>query len=268
MKNIFIQSISSDIGINLAQHWIGKGHKVFGTYRTMNENLNQLVEEGLDIVRCDLTDMDSIKNCVQWISSRPVWDVTILGAGVQDPIGPFITNDFDEWEQSVCQNFTSQFRLIHGILNRRNLGGKHPPVVLMFAGGGTNNATTRYSAYTISKIACIKMCELLDAEIQDTVFTIVGPGWVKTKIHESTLAAKDKAGDNYSKTVSMLNEDRCFPMEKVVDCCDWLINADRSLVGGRNFSAANDPWGDEKIQCITQDANNFKLRRFGNQIFE
>ena len=140
----------------------------------------------------------------------------------------------------------------------------------MFAGGGTNSATTDYSAYTISKIASIKMVELLDAEIPDTSFSILGPGWVKTKIHASTLNLKSSAGVNYFKTVEMLEEDgkKCYPIEKVIACCNWILSSDRALVSGRNFSSVFDPWEDEKIKLIMNDKNLFKLRRFGNDFFE
>ena len=62
------------------------------------------------------------------------------------------------------------------------------------------------------------MVELLDAEIIDTTFSILGPGWVKTKIHDSTLKAGNAAGKNYEKTIQMLenNGSECYPMEKLL----------------------------------------------------
>ena len=66
----------------------------------------------------------------------------------------------------------------------------------------------------------------------------------------------------------MLENDQCFSMEKVVECCDFLVNSKRDLISGRNFSAVNDPWQDQKINTIINDSNNFKLRRYGNKIFE
>ena len=61
---------------------------------------------------------------------------------------------------------------------------------------------------------------------------------------------KPISGDNFKKTKDMLENDKCFPIEKVVECCEWLINSKRQLVGGRNFSAVHDPWNDEKINLI------------------
>ena len=217
---------------------------------------------------CDLLNRNSIDECEKWVKKQGGWDALVVGSGSQDPIGLFEEIDFDEWERSITENFIGQFRLIHGLLPMSKKNAAKQAVVLMFAGGGTNNAVVRYSAYTISKIAAIKMCELLDAENKDTIFTIVGPGWVDTKIHASTLNNKTKAGKNYQKTIEMIGEKKCFPIEKVVDCCDWLINAPREIVSGRNFSAVHDPWETTEIEKIKFNENNFKLRRFGNEQFK
>ena len=120
----------------------------------------------------------------------------MLCPGTQEPAGPFVTCNFDAWEESVRVNFTGQIRIIQELLPTRRVHPALEPLVLLFAGGGTNNATVNYSAYTISKIALIKMCELLDAEVPDTRFAILGPGWVKTKIHEATLRVGAQAGAN------------------------------------------------------------------------
>jgi NAD(P)-dependent dehydrogenase (short-subunit alcohol dehydrogenase family) len=180
-------------------------------------------------------------------------------------VGPFAGCDFSQWAKSVDVNFIQQLQLVHELLPSRNKQRKHPPVVLFFAGGGTNNATVNYSAYTISKIALIKMCELLDAEIPDTSFVILGPGWVKTKIHQATLDAGEIAGANYKKTIAKLAGDECTPMEKVVACCDWLLGAPRRVVSGRNFSLVFDQWGSSALtEELLKDPNMYKLRRHRN----
>ena len=139
--------------------------------------------------------------------------------------------------------------------------------MILFAGGGTNSATKYYSAYTISKIALIKMCELLSAEILDIRFSIVGPGWVKTKIHDATLTAGERAGKNYEKTKFKLQSDELTTMKDVLDCCDWLISSPRELISGRNFSTVFDKWGTEELfEALIRDSDMYKLRRHGNEL--
>ena len=176
-------------------------------------------------------------------------------------------NDFGNWITAIDVNFTSQLHIVHQLLPFRNQNSECQPCVLFFAGGGTNGVVLNYSAYTVSKIALLKMCELLDAEVNDTKFVIVGPGWVKTKIHNATLAAGSKAGDNYEKTIQKLQGDELTSMEEVLDCCDWLIKAPREIVSGRNFSVVFDMWGTSQLsERLKENVDMYKLRRNGNNL--
>ena len=266
-KNRIILSISSDIGFALACDWLKKGFNVSGTYRNYSDKCKELEMMGIEIIKCDLEDSSSIQNSIDNFKNKENWDVLVLAAGTQDPVSTFQNCKFDDWEKSITSNFTGQLRFLHGILFNRNVYKQSIPSVIFFAGGGTNNATVNYSSYTISKIASIKMCELLDAEIKDTSFTILGPGWVKTKIHKSTIDAKENAGENFDKTLEMFERNNFCPMSDVVACCEWIINSKKELVGGRNFSAVFDPWKSDKINRVADNINNYKLRRFGNDLF-
>ena len=265
-----IISISSDIGFHLAKDWLSNGIRVSGTYRTRINHCDELEQLGAKLIKCDLSNVKSIDDSICKLNKLQKWDNLVIATGSQEPIGRFIDCNIDSWSNSINVNFISQIRFIHGLLPNRNLKDSSSPSVLLFAGGGTNSATTDYSAYTISKIASIKMVELLDAEITDTSFSILGPGWVKTKIHDSTLQSAESAGSNYFKTVEMLgkNGEKCYPMEKVIECCNWILSSPRELVGGRNFSSVFDPWESDEIEKIRKDHNNFKLRRFGNDLFK
>jgi NAD(P)-dependent dehydrogenase (short-subunit alcohol dehydrogenase family) len=265
-SSAIIVSASSDIGTAMSRRWADRGWKVCGTYRTESRAVEDLRCCGIDIVRCDLADPGSIRQAVSSLRTLcPQWDVLVLCAGAQEPVGPFIESDFDKWEESVKINFTSQMRIVHALLPSRRVGPALGPCVLLFAGGGTNNAPVNYSAYVVSKIALIKMCELLDAEIPDTRFAILGPGWVKTKIHAATLRAGTQAGGNYQRTIEKLAGDGCTPTEQVLACCDWLVHAPREVMSGRNFSVVFDAWGTNPLESrLAQEPNMYKLRRYGN----
>ena len=110
-----------------------------------------------------------------------------------------------------------------------------------------------------------ELVELLAAEIPDVKFVIVGPGWVKTKIHNSILNARDRAGPNYERTLEKLRRDEFTPMEKVVECCNILINGSKDLLTGRNFSVVFDNWGSSELDVLlVKYPDMYKLRRFGN----
>lgn len=265
-RSAIIISASSDIGAAMCARWKSNGWKVYGTYRTKSPTTEALAKTGVKLVFCDLADVASVRDsCSQLRKLCSLWDALVMCPGTQDPVGPFSDCSFDEWEESLKVNFGSQLRIVHHLLPARNVKGTFEPIVLLFAGGGTNSAPQNYSAYTISKVALIKMCELLDAEVPDTRFAIVGPGWVKTKIHEATLRAGAKAGANYERTKNKLAGDECTPMEDVLDCCDWVVNTTRRSIGGRNISVVFDRWGDKKLEkMLAENPDMYKLRRHGN----
>ena len=267
-KNAIIISISSDIGTELAKKWCNDGWNIYGTYRTMSKQVDLLKEKyNIKLTHCDLTIRESIQSaCLELYNICPEWDVLILATGRQEPVGNFDKTLFHEWEESVQVNLLAQLHIVYELLPYRNLSSNLVPMVLFFAGGGTNNAVLHYSSYTMSKIALIKMCELLDAEIPDTRFCIVGPGWVKTKIHQPTLDVGPKgAGNNYEKTKYKLSSDECTPMHDVINFCDWVANSNCNAIGGRNFSVVFDEWGTKVLEtALEKDLDLYKLRRHGN----
>jgi NAD(P)-dependent dehydrogenase (short-subunit alcohol dehydrogenase family) len=252
----------------MSLRWLQRGWNMFGTYRTSSLAVEALQSRGAELARCDLASPSSIReSCVTLRNRCPAWDVLVLAPGSQEPIGNFMECAFDEWEQSVIINFSSQMRIVHELLPSRRLDRAHGPIVMFFAGGGTNNATVGSSAYTISKIALIKMCELLDAEIPDTRFVIMGPGWVRTKIHDATLKAGVRAGANYNRTAEKLAGDEMTPIDHVLDFCDWVETQPRRLVSGRNFSIVFDSWGSEELaNLLAGQPDVYKLRRHGNDL--
>jgi NAD(P)-dependent dehydrogenase (short-subunit alcohol dehydrogenase family) len=265
-RRAIIVSASSDIGAALARRWLARGWSLAGTYRTPGPVVAELAAAGMRLVPCDLASVTSTRAACQRLRECAAgWDVLVLCPGRLDPVGPFEQCDFDEWEESARVNGTGPLRLIHGLLPARRRGAGPGPCVLLFAGGGTNDAPVYYSAYTLSKIALVKACELLDAEVADTRFVILGTGWVKTKIHAATLRAGERAGPNYRRTLDRLAGNACTPLERVLECIDWVVRAPRRLVGGRNFSVAHDRWGTSELdEQLMAQPDMYKLRRSGN----
>ncbi len=264
-KRIII-SMSSDIGLALCQSWLVQGHEVFGTYRTHNESVAEAASDGAKVYRCDLLDHELLEQTCEILQGEAEdWETLVLAPGFLGPVGPIEECDFSEWEQSLSVNLINQLKIVHKLLPTRQRSTQHLPSVVFFAGGGSNSAVANFSAYTLSKIALTKMCELLDAEISDAKFTIIGPGWVKTKIHDMTLEAAELAGESYQRTIDMIENDDHVPMSEVIRCVDWVVSSPRNVVGGRNISLVHDAWGDPALdEKLKQDADMYKLRRHGN----
>jgi len=266
-KNIFILGVGSDIGAALAKYYINQGHQVFGTYRTASSIKSISASKNIHLFKCDLADKSGIKKCAdKYKALGKPWEIFISCAGTMEPIGKFFKVDFDEWENSVIVNSTAQLRFLHELYPcRRKNSLDH---VVFFAGGGTNNPFTNYSAYCVSKIMLIKMCELLDDENKDLNTFIIGPGWVRTKIHTETLQSRLAAGSSYGKTKQFLKSSAPgTDYQDIFDCINWCINQGRRVAGGRNFSVVYDAWqnkGKSLAGQLRADPDKFKLRRFKN----
>lgn len=264
-RSCIIISISSDIGLALCNHWNEQGIKVLGTYRTYNEKLDQIKRNNkAKLFECDLLNDFSIdKACKEIVSYSPIWDILVFASGILEPVGLFENINYKNWQDNIKVNFLSCMNILHQLLPYRNKNSDKKPVILFFAGGGTNNAPRESSSYVISKIALVKSTEILAKEIPDSNFTIIGPGWVKTKIHESILNKKE--GEIYQKTVKRFQDNDFISMNKVLACLDWIITTESSSISGRNISISSDKIGSKELEiALDQDDDMYKLRRHKN----
>jgi NAD(P)-dependent dehydrogenase (short-subunit alcohol dehydrogenase family) len=264
---VFILSVSSDIGEQLALDYLRRGWSVAGTFRTsLPESLRE--HERFSGLRCDAVSSECGALISEFMRARAIrWDIFISCIGQLAPVGPFFECDFESWAHSVETNGVAQLRALHAAHPfRQKARVCH---VVFFAGGGTNNPFRHYSAYCLGKIALIKMCELLDDENPDLNVFIVGTGWVRTKIHEQTLAAGPLAGDSYAKTRSFLDQkEPGTDHREIAAMIRWGIEQGRAVAGGRNFSVVHDPWaeaGSDLAAALLADSDKFKLRRHGNR---
>jgi len=263
MVDVIIIGASSDIGSALAERYLRRGDRVWGTFRTETTTIERLRAAGATLVAADISNPDGVKAFVDRLAVDGVrWHRLISAVGQLAPIGPFFETDFEEWERSVRVNSTDQLRALHALRPLQTM--EEPARVILFAGGGTNGPFNNYSAYCLGKLMLIKACELLHSECPDLVISILGTGWVATRIHAQTLAAGVAAGPNFDRTKAFLAQAEAMgtPMETVADCIDWCFAAPRAAVGGRNFSIVHDGWReDDFVEALLTHPDDGKLRR-------
>jgi NAD(P)-dependent dehydrogenase (short-subunit alcohol dehydrogenase family) len=261
MSTAIVIGLGSDIGRELARRLAADGWNVKGTH-------HRSAPGEFESTPCDLVAVESVAAAGRWLAERcQGWRALVVAAGTEEPVGPFWDCDEEDWDRGVRINTLSPLRLVRALypLRDRAVG----PSVAFFSGSGTNNAAPAYSAYAASKLMLIKMCELLDAESEDTSFFIIGPGIVRTKIHEETLRAQERASANHRRVVEFLRSaDPGTSHDDVYACLRWCIDSGKAVVGGRNISLAHDAWrdgGGALKQWLAGDPSRYKLRRFGNE---
>ena len=264
-STVFILGLSSDIGREMGKRYMADGHRVYGTYRQKHALEEIFVPTCL--FPCDVTSAESIRALLVACQEACLrWNIFIGVVGTEEPVGSFFKCDFDAWEQSIMANALGQLRVLHALYPLRASEGESACV--FFTGAGTNNAAVNYSAYCASKILLIKMCELLAAESPDLNPVIIGPGIVRTKIHDQTLRAGERAGGNYEKVMRFLKSyDPGVSHDDIYACVNWCVRSGRAVTGGRNFSLVHDAWrGDNEALklALLADEDMYKLRRCGN----
>lgn len=267
-RTIFILSASSDIGRAIMRDYLAEGHTVVGTSRDI-ARLSEFADHPRAVLLpLDLDDPRAAAGAAAELEAKGLaWQVFIACNGTMEPIGPFMELDGSAWAGSINSNAVSPCLTLQHLYPHRARGEECAAVFM--AGGGTNNPFTNYSAYCLSKILLIKMCELLDDEVPDLKTFIVGPGYVRTKIHKETLRAGGNAGANLEKTKAFL-EGAGTSMADIKACIDWGLAQRRDVIGGRNLSVVHDPWqmnGQFLADQLASDRNRFKLRRFGSGLF-
>lgn len=266
VKTVIILSVSSDIGYELGKRFLRDGYNLIGTYRKFGQMDNFDKYAKCHLLKCDISQKESIKSFIQQYKKLNLkWDILLSCVGDLLPLTSFFESNFENWRASVQVNSVDQLQVIHGLYPYRNTSVAK---VIFFAGGGVNNAVIDTSAYTAAKIMLIKMCEFLDAENKDISFFAIGPGFLKTKIHRVVYQGKNVSRKKIIETDNYFKSKKGMKMIYLYDCLKWLCQQPKEVVGGRNFSVADDPFKGNKRNLLTRqllkDRDMYKLRRYKN----
>lgn len=260
-KTIIISG-SSDIGTAISKKF-PLNNKIISTY---NNSVPKLKRKNIMHLKLNIENINEIDKFAQ-SKALNNWVNLIMLPASQLPIGLAEEVDEKEWLNSINLNFSNQIYLLLKLLKKRSINGYKR--IILWSGTGSNNAPKYYSAYTVSKIAITKITELFDAELSDCIISVVGPGWVKTKIHNETLKNKLKARENYHTTKYHLKKNIFNSMNSVVKCVFTLMKMSKEAVGGRNFSVQYDKWSNNEFEnFLKSDSNIYKLRRDFNNFNE
>lgn len=260
-KKIIIISISSDIGNSIALNYL-KTNKIIGTFNQSNQNTRSIFKhKNVYLKNVNLNKKSSIESfCKYILKNHNNWSHIIFCNGDLNPIGEFTKVDFKKWEKSFNVNFISVLNILNLLLKKNKKSRK----ILFFAGDGTNDAVKYYSAYTLSKVILIKFTELLDFEEKKIYVGILGPGVIKTKLHNSTFKSKIINLNKKESIKNISKKDTQNDLNQLNLCIDWIFKNLR-LISGRNISLKFDKWGNKGLlRKLKKNYNLFKLRRYGN----
>jgi NAD(P)-dependent dehydrogenase (short-subunit alcohol dehydrogenase family) len=267
-RRVLITGGSLGIGLEVSRELASRGSRVIVAARGSEavaaavETLDGTGHQGICL---DVADARSWEEAIEAIDSHEPLHGLVTAAGVLGPIGLLENLDPSELSRTIAINLTGTMLALHHMLPRLSHSQGR---IVTFSGGGATSPLPRYDAYAVSKAAVVRLTENI-ATRGDVEINCVAPGFVATRMHESTLqAGPEAAGVEYhERTVTGLAEGG-FPAREAAELVCFLLSADARGITGRLVSAQWDPWRESAYQTrLRTEPALGKLRRIDDQFF-
>lgn len=195
-------------------------------------------------------------------------DVLVNCAGIYGPIGLLVDNDMEAWEKAIQINLVGTAFCLHAVLP--HMINRRKGVVINFSGGGAVSPFPRFSAYSASKAAVVRLTETLAEEVKEFNIRInaIAPGAVNTRLLEQVLEAGEKAGKEFYTRAKDQKQTGGTPPEKAAELTLFLASPAAEGLTGRLISAVWDDWKSITSQLpALSDSALFKMRRIDGRQF-
>jgi 3-oxoacyl-[acyl-carrier protein] reductase len=169
-------------------------------------------------------------------------DVVVNCAGIYGPIGPLVENDMDQWREAVEVNLVGTACVLHYALPA--MIARRKGVVVNFSGGGAVAPFPRFSAYSASKAAVVRLTETLAEEVREYGIRVnaIAPGAVNTRLLDQVLAAGERAGAAFYAKALEQKKNGGTPPERAAELAVFLATPEAAGITGRLISAVWDDW--------------------------
>jgi NAD(P)-dependent dehydrogenase (short-subunit alcohol dehydrogenase family) len=193
----------------------------------------------------------------------------VCAAAALDPIGPIGTYAVAAFRRTLEVNLVGTLLAIEACLPA--LRGSRGAVVA-FGGGGATAPLPRYDAYAASKVAVVRLCENISAELTGSGVRVncVAPGFVATDIHRSTLAAgPEVVGADYFRRTRAEMERGGVPASEAAELvCVLLEDGPDTSFSGKLISAQWDAWREPSFRRrLAEEPDLATLRRIDGALF-
>ncbi|MDA7714542.1 SDR family NAD(P)-dependent oxidoreductase [Candidatus Pelagibacter sp.] len=215
-KNILITGANSGIGLALTKRLLELDNKVLAIYHENSQNLTNIKNNNLSIIKYDLKKIDKSENFENKIKETSV-DLILNCAGV---LGPSFENqqienlDFEKFQEVLIVNSISILKIIQIMLNHKHSTKNLEVLVNISSELGSINLNNQGNAYMYraSKTALNSISKNMSIDLMARFKTIVfsiDPGYVQTGMNPGGLLKTDVCAkliiDLISSKVQLLN---------------------------------------------------------------
>ncbi len=187
-KNILITGSTSGIGLALTKRLLELGNNVFAIFRKDQTNLDQLENENLYKVKCDLSDFDNYDEINKIINGNRI-DIIFNCAGT---MGPSFDNqeikkiNFEIFNEVIKTNALSIVKILQILISKEKTLPKLIVNISSDFGSISKNSQGNAYIYRTSKTALNSITKNMSVDLfnsHGTVVFAIEPGNVKTRMN-------------------------------------------------------------------------------------
>lgn len=254
---VLITGATGGLGRSLVRAYWQAGCHVFATSRNSNalaalkgalENLPSPHDQHVEILAMDLHQKDACERIVSsCLTAFGRIDHLVCNAAIQGPVGPFLTNDLDQWADCLKLDLLVPVGLTHSVLQAMlDAPSQNRKSILFLSGGGATTPRPAFSAYSSAKAALVRFAETLSVELAQSPISVncIAPGAMPTAMLAEVIAVgPDKAGiKEFEAALAITNGDESV-MEKAAELAVFLSTTGHGITG-KLISAQWDRWQD------------------------
>lgn len=219
-RSVLITGGNRGIGLAIAQCMAGEGHRVTVTYN------NSPAPEGLGAVKCDVTDVDSIKAAFAEVKQQQgAVEVLVTAAGITRDAMAIRMNE-QQWDDVVDTNLKgAAFASIEAL---RGMAFARWGRIILIGSVGAARGVPGQLNYTAAKAGLVGMGRTLAREYaaRGVTVNIVAPGLTETDMVSTIPAAQ------LDKLIADIPLGRMTKPQEVAAAVSFLASDDASAITG------------------------------------
>jgi len=273
-KRIVVTGGSMGIGLAVAQRCAKEGASLTLIARHQGDLKNAISTirhngQNHTYYCVDVGESGQVKELATALGAKHVCvDGLVNCAGIYGPIGKLDEIDPVDFANTIRINLLGTFYMCHYLvpLLRKSAKGK----IVNYSGGGAAGPFPNYSAYSVSKTGIVRLTENMAIELKEYGIDVnaVAPGFVVTRLHQETIKAGKKAGEEFLKKTLEQIDKGGVSADIAANLTVFLLSGQSDGITGKFISAPWDSWEDADFaNRLKVDEDLATLRRIDEKFF-
>ncbi len=255
---VIIFGAAGTIGNYLAKRYLKDNHEILLFVKNQKsknrliKSLNLEKKKNIIIDYLNIEKNDSVKKRIdKYLFFFKESRLIINTIGDLGEIKDISSLNLKKFERTLKINFFSNLTILQKILKLRK--NKKRLSIILFSGGGATSYRKNFGTYSISKIALVKLVEIVSKEVDDKYIQInaIAPGIIKSKMILTTLKNKNLVSKQEIKKIKQQSPDTNKTLNKLYRVIKFLVSKKAEKISGKLISSKWDnieKWKRKKIE--------------------